>query len=185
MGFAIFRSPPTSMAIRTFLGRVIHSAGSAPKYLISDKGSQFWPAHGYKHWCRKHNIQPRFGALGQHGSIAVLERTIRTIKELLRLLIVPTRRTDMRWEIGLLISWYNHHRPHMTLGGKTPDEVYCRLFPANRRPRLEPRARWPRGSPCAKPQVLVAGSRGARFAVEVERLDPEMHLPVVRLRRAA
>ena len=72
MGFAIFRSSPTSVAIRTFLGRVIHSVGTAPKHLISDKGSQFWPAHGYKSWCHKHNIRPRFGALGQHGSIAVL-----------------------------------------------------------------------------------------------------------------
>jgi hypothetical protein len=28
---------------------------------------------------------------------------------------------DMSW----LLDWYNRHRPHTTLGGKTPDEVYA------------------------------------------------------------
>ena len=45
----------------------------------------------------------------------------------------------------------------MTLGGKTSDEVYFHRFPANRRPRIEPRPAWPRGSPCALPHALVAG----------------------------
>jgi hypothetical protein len=25
--------------------------------------------------------------------------------------------------MDLLFDWYNEHRPHMTLGGQTPDEV--------------------------------------------------------------
>ena len=41
------------------------------------------------------------------------------------------------------------------------------------------------GQPVPNQSVLVAGKPGAGFAVEVERLDPEMHLPVVRLRRVA
>ena len=98
---------------------------------------------------------------------------------------INVRLSAVRKMIGLLIGWYNRHRPHATLAGKTPDEVYFHLFPANLRPRLEPRARWPRGSPCAQPQVLVAGKPGAKFALEIERQDPQMHLPVVRLRRAA
>jgi putative transposase len=185
MGFAIFRSPPNSREVRTVLGRTIQNAGAAPRHLISDKGSQFWPSPRYKRWCRRHNIRPRFGAVGKHGSIAVLERAIRTIKDGLKGIVVPTRRETMIREMNGLIDWTNQHRPHTSLGGQTPDEVFFRRFPAHRRPRIEPRPNWPRASPCAKPQVLVAGTPGVRFHVEVEHLHGHQHLPVVTLRRAA
>jgi transposase InsO family protein len=185
MGFALFRQPPTSREVRAVLGRTIQTAGMAPRHLISDKGSQFWPTPRYKRWCRQHNIRPRFGAIGKHGSIAVLERAIRTIKDGLNRIVVPTRRVAMIREMNGLIGWINQHRPHSSLGGKTPDEVYFRRFPAHRRPRIEPRPNWPRASPCAKPQVLVAGNPGARFHIEVEHLHGHSHLPVVTLRRAA
>ena len=38
MGFAVFAQQPTSVQVRSLLGRTIHSAGRAPKYLICDKG---------------------------------------------------------------------------------------------------------------------------------------------------
>jgi len=115
----------------------------------------------------------------------VLERAVRTIKEALQRILVPTRREAMRTELVIALDWYNQHRPHSTLGGKTPDEVYSQRFPANRRPRLEPRSVWPRGSPCALPHALVAGKPGARFDLEVEHVAGHAHLPIVRLRRAA
>jgi hypothetical protein len=185
MGFALFRKPPTSVAIRTQLGRAVGAAGTTPKYLISDKGSQFFPTADYKQWCHHRGIRPRFGALGKHGSLAVLERAIRTIKEGLRRTIVSTRLEAMRTELVIVLDWYNEHRPHSTLGGKTPDEVYFQRFPANRRPRFEPRSVWPRGSPCALPHALVAGKPGAWFDMEVEHVAGHAHLPIVRLRRAA
>ena len=185
MGFALLRYPPASREILAFLGRAIRTAGTAPRHLISDKGSQFWPTPRYNNWCRQHNIRPRFGAIGKHGSIAVLERAIRTIKDALQWIIVPTRCDAMIQEMNGLIDWTNQHRPHTTLGGKTPDEVYFRRFPAHCRPRIEPRPNWPRASPCAKPQVLVAGKPGDRFHVEVSHLHRHSHLPVVTLRRAA
>ncbi|MSR55777.1 MAG: hypothetical protein EXS09_21245 [Gemmataceae bacterium] len=91
----------------------------------------------------------------------------------------------MRQEMGLLIDWYNEHRPHMRLGGKSLDKVYFGRFPANRRPRIEPRLVWPRGSPCAFPHALVAGKAGGRFDMEVEHIHGHRHLPIVRLRCAA
>jgi hypothetical protein len=152
--------------------------------LISDKGSQLFPTAAYQNWCGHRGIRPRFGALGKHGSLAILERAIRTIKEGLRHSIVPSRREAMRTELFQLLYWNNQHRPHSALGGKTPDEVYFRRFPGNRRPRLEPRPGWPRGSPCALPRVLIAGKSGVRFDVEVERIAGHAHLPIIRLRRA-
>ena len=69
--------------------------------------------------------------------------------------------------------------------GKTPEEVYHHRYPANRKPRIEPRERWPRGSPCAKPQTLIAGKPGQRFEMVVSFHKKQRHLPVVKLNRAA
>ena len=113
----------------SFLGRTIHAAGRAPKHLITDKGGQFW-CEGFKAWCRRHNIKPRFGAVGKHGSVAVVERFILTLKQVLRQLpLIPLRRESFRREMAAIAEWYNEHRPHMTLGGKTPNEVYEASFP--------------------------------------------------------
>ena len=124
--------------------------------------------------------------MGQHGSIAVVERFILTLKCLLRwLLLVPYRREAFQRELDATLDWYNRHRPHTWLGGRTPDEVYNARYPANRRPRYEPRARWPRGSPCAKPWALIRGKPGVRLVLEVSFPGGRKHLPVVTLRRTA
>lgn len=185
MGAAVFGRQPTSEAVRAFLGRTAAKARAAPKYLICDRGTQF-DCDGFRRWCRRHTIRPRYGALGKHGSIAVVERFIRTLKELLGLLaLVPMRREAFRHELNFIVDWYNEHRPHETLGGRTPNEDYLRRFPAHRRPRFEPRSKWPRGSPCAKPWALVRGKLGARLQLNVEFLAGHKHLPIITLRRAA
>ncbi len=56
---------------------------------------------------------------------------------------------------------------------------------ANRRPRFEPRDRWPRGSPCARPWALVKGKPGVLLELDIEFLDGRRHLPIVRVKRAA
>ena len=87
-----------------------------------------------------------------------MERFILTMKCLLGcLLLVPYRRDAFQRELTAIVDWYNACRSHTWLGGKTPDEVYHGTHPANRKPRFEPRARWPRGSPCSKPWALVRG----------------------------
>jgi transposase InsO family protein len=186
MGFATFDREPDAVSIRCFLARAILQAGRAPRHLISDKGKQFWPCAGYQKWCQRRGIQPRFGAVGQRGSIAVVERFILTMKQLLSgLTVVPLRRVSIRRELTAVTDWYNEHRPHMTLGGKTPNELYHDHDPANRRPRLEPREGWPRGSPCARPWALVAGKPGDRFSVKAEFHAGSRRQPIVSLKRAA
>jgi len=152
----------------------------------SDKGCQFWCAD-YKKWCKRKKIRPRFGAIGQHGSIAVIERLIRTFKEFTcSLPLVPIDRDLSRQACTDFFDWCNEYRPHQTLKGKTPNEVYSKeKFPANRRPRIEPRDQWPRGSPCAKPQTLVAGQPGDKFRLDIEFYQGRQHLPIVTLNRAA
>lgn len=181
----MFRTPPSSEAVRAFLVRAISAAGQAPKHLVCDKGSQFW-CEGFKEWCRRRGIRPRFGDVGQHGSIAVVERFIRTLKyEGLRGILVPFRFDAMRCELLRVVGWYNEHRAHTTLNGRTPNEVYFRRFPANRKPRVEPRPKWARGSPCASPQTLVAGKPSDRFTLDVTFVDGRRALPIIKLRRAA
>ena len=102
------------------------------------QGTQFW-CDGFKYWCHRKGIKPpRYGAVGKHGSIAVIERLILTVKGLLRCLPrVPIQSAAFRREVQLTIDWYNEHRPHTTLHGRTPNEVYLKRFPANRTPRFE------------------------------------------------
>jgi len=81
---------------------------------------------------------------------AIVERLIRSIKEeWLRSTRVPFRRHDVRLHIALYVSWFLESRPHQGLGGRTPNEIYRGGTPANTKLRIEPRPRWPRGSPCA------------------------------------
>ena len=186
MGAATFYRQPTSEAVRALLGRTIRAAKAPPKYLICDRGPQF-DCQGFRGWCRRRNIRLRYGAIGKHGSIAVVERLILTLKQSCTrmLILTPLRRQDFRRELSLFCGWFNECRPHTTLAGQTPEEVYQRRFPAVRRPRFEPRTRWPRGSPCARPWALVRGKPGARLELHVEFLAGRKHLPIVSLRRAA
>ena len=85
----------------------------------------------------------------------------------------------------MAVEWYNSHRTHTTLGGRTPNEVYYHKFPANRKPRHEPREEWPRGSLCARPWALVRGKPGAELTLEVSFHCGRKHLPIVNLKRAA
>ena len=185
MGVAAMKEQPTSEAVRAFLGRAIARAKKTPKYIVCDRGGQFDCA-GFRDWCRRKGIKPpRYGAIGQHGSIAVVERFILTLKCLLSCLIfVPYRRDAFQRELDATVTWYNGHRPHTWLGGKTPDEVYHGRFPANRQPRCEPRSRWPRGSPCARPWALVRGQACTSVVLDVTFHAGRKHLPIVTLRRA-
>ena len=183
MGTAVFKKPPRSVQVRTFLGRLYTKA--KPKYIICDKGTQFW-CGGFKSWCRRKSIRPRFGAVGQYGSIAVVERFIRTMKdECSRCIIIPHRREDMRRELGLYLDWFNRHRPHEYLLGRTPNEVYHALPAANEAPRIEPRPHWPRGAPCAAPAAPVAGKVGRKVELVVSYHAGRKYLPVIRLKRVA
>ena len=71
---------PDSLAVCRLLDRVIQCARSRPNHLVCDKDKVFW-CNTFKGWCRGKGIKPRYGAIGKQGSIAVVERAIRTIKD--------------------------------------------------------------------------------------------------------
>ena len=137
--------------------------------------------------CRRRRIQHRFGAVGGYGSIAVVERLMRTIKNECkrRLVRVPFRRADLIRELSLWTASYNADRPHEALVVRTPDEIYFHRRPACRSPRFEPRSRWRRRAPCAGPHALVRGRPGVRVDLDVRYAHDQKHLPIVALSRAA
>jgi len=178
VGFALFKTRPTSARVSAFLGRAIKKAGSKPKYIITDQGKEF--CGPFKSWCGSRGIRPRVGAVGKHGSICVVERFIRSMKtECTRRILVSFRLDQMRCELAFYASWYNEHRPHMGLGRRTPEEVYHSLPAAADAPRFEPRARWPRGVGKRK------GRAGVRLQLILSHVGNRRHLPVVELKRAA
>jgi hypothetical protein len=97
-------------------------------------------------------------------------------QEATRLVLVPTTLAEMRAEVALYADWYNEHRPHMALAGKTPNDV----FHGRRRPvrRYEPRPKWPH-----RPRRCRAG--GDRLRLVVSYVEDRRHLPVIELKRAA
>lgn len=185
MGFAVFTKQPTAVEVRRFLGRPVREAQVSPTVLITDRGRQFI-AKRLRKWCGQRSIELRHGAVGKRGSIAIVERFVRTLKdEGTRRGMVSINQHEFRLQLCAFVDWYNEYRPHSSLGGRTPHEVYHGLRPANRRPRLEPRERWPRGSPCARPQTLVAGQPGDGFRLVVQFHQGQRHLPIVSLQRVA
>jgi hypothetical protein len=125
--------------------------------------------------------------VGQHGSIAVIERFIKSLKTecVTRLPLVPLDMGGMAAELRLYLDWYNAERPHEFLGGRTPDEVYYRRKAANAKPRLEPRTDWPRKSPCAAPQAPARGPCGAHVELDLDFMADRKHLPLIALKRTA
>ena len=103
----------------------------------------------------------------------------------MRKIRVPLRRDLIRHELGLYTTWYNAHRPHQGLGGRTPTEVYAGVRPANEAPRFEPRVRWPRRSACASPPAQVRGKCGVTLALVVDSVEGRTHLPIVKLKLTA
>jgi hypothetical protein len=185
MGFAVFKKKPSSNEVQTFLDRAFLRSGKKPRHMILDKDKIF-DCLDFMDWCHSRKILPRFGAVGKRGSIAIIERFFRSMKtEYTRRVKMPLRQDAMRQEIACYIGWYNQHRPHSGLQGRTPDELYHDMRPANLRPRFEPRSSWPRGSPCASPQVSIIEKPGSKLVLKIGFYEGRKHLPVIELKRAA
>lgn len=97
-----------------------------PKHIISDQAHVF-TGTVFAELLGKYHIKPRLGAIGKHGSIAVTERVNKTLKYewLKRVALIKgiDHLTELCNEFEL---WYNSWRPHMTLDGNRPDDVFLR-----------------------------------------------------------
>ncbi len=176
----MFKKAPSSIEVCRLLDRVTKRTGTKPAHIITDKGRQFI-SRTFKRWCRRHHVGPRLGAVGKQGSVAVIERFIRSMKrECTRRIVVPFRLDAMREELALYVTWYNEYRPHQGLDGTTPNDVYAGEVSSNPGVRFEPRPKWPvntrRDGQC---------QRVSRLHLVVAFVEGRRHLPVVELTRAA
>jgi hypothetical protein len=80
--------------------------------------------------------------------------------------------------VALFARWYNEFRPHASLGGCTPDEVYRARKAARDGPRFEPRALYPTSHD-------LRGEPGQQLELQVDYLEGRRRLPIVGLQRAA
>ena len=176
IGFAVFAKSPSADDVLKVLDTAVRQ-NKKPKYVVQDKGAQFWPpratclrdahGHAFLKWCKRKKIKPRFGAVGQHGSIAVIERFIKTLKDdCTRQIFIPHDLGSFRREIALFVFWYNAFRPHLTLKARTPQEVYSHSPPL---PKLG----------------VKSNSTLPDLELHISHFEERRHLPVIELRRAA
>jgi putative transposase len=177
----VFLREPTAAQMCRLLQEAARSVGGAPSYVVTDQGTQF--GSEYLDWCERNDVSPRYGAIGQHGSIALVERFMRTLKaEGLRRILIPLTLSRMRRDVAAFALWYNAHRPHRALGGATPAEIRDGRVPTRDATSWEVRPRYPLRDGRATKRRRRAG--GALRLV-VTNVEGRKHLPIVELRRAA
>jgi transposase InsO family protein len=177
IAFGVFGKEPSGKDICALLDRGRRKAKRTPRHIVTDHGSQF--QQEYLGWCEEHGAKPRFGAIGKHGSIAVIERFIRSLKyEHLFRVLIPCSRSLFESQIAFYAAWYNEARAHQTLGGLTPSEKLDGKSRSKR--RLEPRPRIP--IPRSQKKNVV---RCDDIELVIHDVGGCRHLPVIELRVSA
>jgi transposase InsO family protein len=183
MGFSIFKTQPTSGDICREMDRICAENKVKPKYFVSDRGVQF-DSHSFRKWCGGNGVKNRYGAINKHGSIAVTERVIKSLKyEYLNRIVIPLAQNEMENEVRSYAAWYNEYRPHSRHFGRTPNEVYCKRRAANTLPRIEPRKYAKHSMPCASPRTCIRGKAGSNIKLVLDFVDGKRSLPIVRIEK--
>lgn len=132
----------------------------APKWFVTDQGTEF-TAGSAARWTERHGVRQRFGAIGRKGSIALIERFWRSMKqEYARGLLLYRSKPALEKRLRMYASWFNEARPHQGLGQRTPNQAFFRRRRKARR-NLE------------------------QGMLEVHLVGGERGLPVLRLKQAA
>lgn len=166
---SLFPTEPGAAAIAGLFSRAAQQF-AAPRHFVSDRGSQF-TARVFGQTLSKLGVRHRFGAVGKTGSIALIERLWRTLKEKLALKShKPLVLADLRRRLDLGLLYYAYHRPHQALGGATPAEIYFAKTPTHLSAVPAPRGR--------------PGQDTGELPITITFLDAERRLPIL-IRKAA
>jgi hypothetical protein len=110
---------------------------------------------------------------------------IRTIEqERTRRILVPLAPKAFDEELLLYARWYDEYRPHRTLRGRTPNEVYSGILAARDGPRIEPRFALA-SMPNATDPVAPIAVDATKPRLVVTPFKGRQHLPIVSLEREA
>ena len=165
----VFSKEASAAEIARLVSRTARRHGR-PSHFVSDQGGCF-TGHVFRRKLRRLGVKQRFGAIGKKGSIALIERLWRTLKDTLGLrLLRPLVAEDLMEKIRLGLVHYAHFRSHQGLDGATPADIYFGRTPSHLSAIPPPRDR-PGEGPMDSP-------------FRVEYLDVERLLPVL-VRQAA
>jgi transposase InsO family protein len=165
----VFIKEPSAGDMATFVSRAA-KRHEEPAHFVSDRGPCF-TSRVFRRALAHLGTRQRFGAIGRKGSIALIERLWKTLKDALGLrLMGPLVAEDLMAKIELGLLHYAHFRPHQALGGATPAEIYFGRMPAHLSAIPPPRGR-PGEGPMDQP-------------FRIAYLDAERMLPVL-ARKAA
>jgi transposase InsO family protein len=136
----VFSKEADAREIAQFVSKAARRHGR-PAHFVSDRG----PCFTGEVFClrlRRLGVKQRFGAVGKKGSIALIERLWRTLKDTLGLrLLRPSAAKDLMEKVEMGLVHYAHFRPHQGLAGSTPAEVYFGRTPAHLAAIPPPRGR--------------------------------------------
>jgi transposase InsO family protein len=165
----ILSKEPSAGDMASFVSKTAKRHGH-PEHFVSDRGACF-TGEVFRRKLLLLGVQQRFGAVGKKGSIALIERLWRTLKDTLGLrLLRPLAAEDLMEKVEIGLVHYAHFRPHQGLGGATPAEIYFGRAPSHLS-AIPP----PRGRP---------GESRTDSPFRVDYLDAERLLPVL-IRKAA
>jgi putative transposase len=94
-----------------------------PDIFHTDQGSQFTSPR-FTQALRDANVRLSMGGRGRWLDNVFIERLWRSMKYECVYLHAFETGSEARLGIGRWIEYYNQHRPHSTLGGMTPGEIY-------------------------------------------------------------
>jgi len=114
---------PSAALAAALLDRAVAVHGR-PRHLVVDQGSQF-TAEEFEGCVQSKGILIRHGAVGETHSLGLIDRFFRTLKESLSLRTLPPwNLRDFRRRLHVALVHYAYVRPHASLEGFTPIEVY-------------------------------------------------------------
>jgi transposase InsO family protein/transposase len=123
LAWDLFGGQPSGEQVCALFEQAVARYGK-PQHFVTDQGGQFRKG-ALRTAVARLRVEHRKGAVGQKGSIAIIERLWRSLKDCLdtRLARTEIART-LRERIAVVIDYYGTKRPHTALGNATPAEVY-------------------------------------------------------------
>ncbi|HET7293658.1 MAG TPA: DDE-type integrase/transposase/recombinase [Vicinamibacteria bacterium] len=164
LALRVFTSEPSAADVAQLFAGAVRRHGR-PALLVTDHGPQF-TAVSFEAHLRQLRVEHRIGAVGLSGSIALLERYWRTLKESLQLpVFAPLTLRDLERRVAYSVLHYGYYRPHQALEDATPAEV---LFG------------WPQaGDKAISPPRAAQGTGSHTAPFKVAFLDADARHPIL------
>ncbi|WP_405217349.1 IS481 family transposase [Agrococcus sp. Ld7] len=120
--------------------------------------------NGFEQLLQAHHIVQKNGHPGHPQTQGKIERFHQTLKRWLRARPRPATITDLQALLDQFAHWYNHQRPHRSVGRRTPAAAYAALPKATPAATTEPEWR------ARTDKIAVSGTVSLRYAGKLRHL---------------